>query len=919
VALPKLTDLFRPPAPEEALLPALTAASFTRTKAMTAAARQVTPEQGAKLAKASRTRAWQDSAYVYERALPEVGYVIRFLSHNSAHIRLTAADRPRGADQVVELDDEYGLIASEDGSTTTRDPDALPEDLVAAAQDALATLTGGSPSGGGSAILAPLVANFELTGEAWLVGVYDPDTDRETWGVYSKSEVKFQDGRLPTMDPDGPPGYYRLVTGEGRDSEAQDLDPAYTTVHRMWTADTQWSSEPSSPMRSLAGVCERLLLIERATDAALRSRAAGNGFMLVPDELSPPPVSEDDAEEEADEFQADLTTQLVTPLAQDGSAASVVPGVLRGPAEYLAAVRHLTVERPMDEKLAALETRLLARLGIGLDVPPEVITGYADVNHWNVWQVDADTFKHHQEPITIHGVEALTLAYMRSRLQAAVDLGVASWTRDQIERVVIWYDAASLVTPPDQREAANDAFDRGTISDRAHRRILGFDDGDAPEVTASADQPVGSTGMTPSILAQVFEVAGAAMRAGYAPESVSAFLGLPVEHTGYLPVTVKAPEERAAAPEPAALPPGETPLPAEPPAEEPPPAEEEGTVAAGAPRLPVTAKSRRLSRRLLAIDRQLRERLATAADAAITRALERAGNRLRSRANGNPEARTAAAAPSERVAATMGRALVAALGMEEQELLAEAFERFRGQYTDWTLAAAEDAIDTAADLAGLSRADPNVMRTVAALRDSYAEGVELSWPALERELLTLSVGALYDPDPSVPDVGELSSTRVPPSTLRRALAVAGGLAAADNGLPPLSGLTSGSLLQGFLADHNVAAEEMEWAYGISARPFDPHRDLDGVVFTDWDDPALSTAGTGAEWVGGSFAPGDHNGCHCDYMTVYSDGARAREELEAIGVAAYEEQNPGRPVPGHTATVDPRISTPGREAVPALRR
>ncbi len=896
-------DLFRAPRP---VLPALTAAAFTRTKTMTAAARQITPEQGAKLAKASRTRAWQDASYVYERALPEVGYVIRFLSHNSAHIRLTAADRPRGADQVIELDDEYGWITSDDGTTSTRDPDALPEDLVAAAQDALATLTRAAPSGGGSAILAPLVANFELTGEAWLVGLYDPDIDRETWGVYSKSEVKFQDGRLPTMDPDSPPGYYRLVTGEGKDSEAQDLDPAYTTVYRMWTADTQWSSEPSSPMRSLAGVCERLLLIERATDAALRSRAAGNGFMLVPDELSPPPISDDEAEEEADEFQADLTTQLVTPLSQDGSAASVVPGVLRGPAEYLAAVRHLTVERPMDDKLAALETRLLARLGIGLDVPPEVITGYADVNHWNVWQVDSDTFKHHQEPITIHGVEALTLAYMRSRLQAAVDVGVASWTRDQIERVVIWYDAASLVTPPDQREAANDAFDRGTISDKAHRRILGFDDGDAPEAAASADQPIGATGMSPSILAQVFEVAGAAMRAGYAPDAVSAFLGLPVEHTGYLPVTVKAPEERAAAALPAAPP------------EEPPPADTppEAAVAAAPPRLPVTAKSRRLSRRLLAIDRQLRERLATAADAALTRALERAGNRLRSRANSNPEARTAAAAPSERVAATMGRALVAALGMEEQELLAEAFERFRGQYTDWTLAAAEDAIDTAAELAGLSRADPNVMRTVAALRDSYADGVELSWPALERELLTVSVGALYDPDPSVPELGELSPGRVSPGVLRHALAVAGGLSAADNGQPPLSGLTSGSLLQGFLADNGVAAEEMEWAYGISARPFQPHQALDGVVFTDWDDPVLDSGSDG--WVGASFAPGDHDGCHCDYMTVYSDGARAREELEAIGVAAYEEQNPGRPVPGHEATVDPKVSRPGNR-IPELQR
>ncbi len=911
-------DLFRRPQP-----PTLTAAAVHR-RTLTAAARLLTPELGAALGKTSRTRAWQDAAFTYRRALPEVGYVVRFLSNNCAHIRLTVGDRPPGADEVLELDDEYGWITAADGETQVRDPDALPEDLVAAARTALTTLTASAPSGGGAAVLAPLVANLELAGEAYLVGIYDPDTDRETWGIHSKSEVRFQDGRLPTMDPDGPPGYYRLVTSEDGKTEAVDLDPAYTTVQRMWTADTQWSSEPDSPMRSLAGICERLLLIERATDAALRSRAAGNGFLLVPDELSAPPADDDEAAEEADEFQDDLTKQLVTPLAQDGSAASVVPGVLRGPAEYLDKVRHLLLERPLDPKLAELEARLLTRLGVGLDVPPEVITGYADVNHWNVWQVDSDTFKHHQEPITINGVEALTLAYMRHRLETAVAVGAASWTQAQIDRVVMWFDAASLVTPPDQREAANDAKDRGTISDRAHRRILGFDDSDAPDVTATADQPLGTTGMTAATLRDVAEVAGALMRAGYVPEAVSTALGLAIAHTGYLPVTVKPPEGDVEEEQPALPAP---PPPAEEPPEEPetppPGGEPEGearALTAAAEGAPVTDLSRRLSRRLLTIDRTLRERLQAAADAALTRALERAGNRLRSRANGNPEARTAAAGiPGERVAAAMGRPLVAALGVEERELLAEAFDRFRGQYTEWTLAAAEEAIDTAAAIAGLSRTDPGVMRTVAALRDRFAEGVELSWPALEGELLTIAEGALYDPDPSTPELGEIPLTQVPPGPLRTALAIAGGLAADATGLPPLSGITSGALLQAFMRDASVQVVEYEWAYGISARPFLPHARLDGLVFTNWDDARLSTAGTGAEWVGGSFAPGDHKGCHCDFMPIYSDGGRARAELEAIGRAAYAEQKPGTPIPGHEATVDPRVTTPGRVAVPALRR
>jgi hypothetical protein len=915
VTVAGVLDLFRPPQPETPEAPPpLTAATFPRRRALTASVKQVTPETGAALMKAGRSRTWQDAAFTYQRALPEVGYVVRFLSHNCAHIRLTVGDRPRGADEVRELDDDYGWVEQEDG-TVLRDPDALPEDLVWAAQDALATLTGSSPSGGGAAVLAPLVANLELTGEAWLVGEYDPDTNREQWGIYSKSELRFQDGRLPQMDPDGPPGYYRLVTSEDGKTETRDLDPAYTTTHRLWTADTQWSSEPSSPMRSLAGVCERLLLIERATDAALRSRAAGNGFILVPDELSPPPADDDEADEQADEFQQDLTTQITTPLAQDGSAASVVPGVLRGPAQYLDKIRHLTVDRPMDEKLAALEQRLLARLGIGLDVPPEVITGYADVNHWNVWQVDSDTFKHHQEPITIAGCELLTLAYLRARLETAVAVGAANWTQEQIDRLVMWYDPASLITPPDQREAANDAYDRGTISGKAHRRVLGFDEGDAPEDAQQApDEAVGLTGMSAALLAQVAVIARELVTAGFDPDSVTSALGLEVlSHTGVVPTAG-----------PPALPAGGTGAPpADGPAgeETPPPAEEEtpeaeATVAAAGP--PVSAYSRRLSRRLTEIDRTLRERLTAAADAALNRALERAGNRLRSRANGNPEARTAAAGvPGERVAATMGRTLVAALGVEEEELLTEAFERFRGQYTDWTLTAAEEAIDTAAKLSGLNRTDPSVMRMIAGLRDSYADAVELSWPGLQSNLLTVAEGALYDPDPTLPAQGEVPSTAVPPGVLREALAVAGGLPADATGQPPLSGLSSGQLLTGFLRDNGCQASEYEWTYGISARPFKPHQDLDGVAFTDWDDPALR-APTEASWIGASLAPGDHKGCHCDYGIIWTDGGRARAEQEAIGRAAYREQNEGAEPPGWDATLDPRVSTPDRVAVPVLR-
>jgi hypothetical protein len=871
--VPKLLDrLLRRPVETEFARGVFTPRN--RRGALTAGAAVITAQEGSRLAKVSRSREWQRAAFGYARALPEVGFALRFLANNSTHVRLIVGDRRPGADEVDELNDAYGWL---DEERTKPDPDALPEDLVAAAQQALDLLTGASPSGGGAAILAPLVRNLETVGEGYLVGRYDPTANggrgAETWEIHSISEVKFEEGKLPGSPdylPDGvtrfPRGYFRLVTGEGRTAESTNLDPTTTTVVRLWTADAEWSAEPDSPMRSLVGVCERLLLIERGDDAALRSRAAGNGVLLWPEELDSIPEDEDD---EDSEFDRDFVTQLTTPLSLDGSAAQVVPMIQRGAYQYLDRVRHLTFGRPLDPVVHEREARLLARLGIGLDVPPEVITGLADTNHWNAWQITSDLFRHHQEPITIASVEGLSIGYLRARLTAA-----GAWDPELIRRLVIWYDASDLVAPADMSAAANDAYDRGLISDEGYRALRGIDEGYAPASdTDTGSDPVGETGLAPARLAQIATIARELLAAGYEPDAVSTALGISIAHTGLVPLNFRSPEALGEAgvppisgddpggvPRPPSLPPGSEPAPEpapETPPASPPPAPPEGPPpASAAPQ--ATDDTRRLSRRLAQIDRTLRERIAAAADAAIARALERAGNRARAAAQRDPETREAVAGqPPENVLASLGQTVVAALGLEEQQLLAEAFGRLREQYATWTLDAAEEAIDAAAQIAGLDRSNPDVQRYVGNLRDRFADNVEVSWPTLESGLTDLASERLYDPNPNTPEVGELPAGAVPPGLIRAALAVAGGLDPAHDGSPPLSGLTSGHLLAGFLRDAGSEVAEYEWAYGISSRPFHPHRALDGLVFAGFDDPALSTIGTGGEWVGGSFAPGDH--------------------------------------------------------------
>jgi hypothetical protein len=92
--------------------------------------------------------------------------------------------------------------------------------------------------------------------------------------------------------------------------------------------------------------------------------------------------------------------------------------------------------------------------------------------------------------------------------------------------------------------------------------------------------------------------------------------------------------------------------------------------------------------------------------------------------------------PGPLVAAALGRALVAALDADDADLLRDAFERLRTQWTEWTATAAEDAIDTAARITGLDRSDPTVQRTVAALRDSFAGGRKPPGPHWRRSSTT---------------------------------------------------------------------------------------------------------------------------------------------------------------------------------------
>jgi hypothetical protein len=817
-----------------------------RLRALTAAGHRIdlaavrrAPANGPKV------QAWQGDAWEYRDSIGEIRYGISYLRHAVSRVRV------------------YPAVAEPDGDQPTplEEADGVPPAVLSAAEDALARLTAGTNDWAG--LLAPYAENFEVPGEAWLVGRPDPAAAGsdvaadEIWQIRSTREIEAKDR-----------GWILKDTPDDRDGAPLEDRTAY--VARLWQPHPQWRGLADSPMRALLGVCEELQLVTRMIRGASRSRLAGSGLLCIPDGItfqSSQQGEPDPEDPEADDFLSTLLRTMVTAIEDEGDASSVVPIVINGDAEELKEVRHIPITVGVDDKLLARVEPALRRIGAGLDVPPEVITGIADINHWGAWQVDAATIKQHVEPLLIDMLGALTAGYLRHVL---LEYGVdPEWAR----KVVLWYDVTPLTIRANKAEDARAAHDRYVLSDRALLEALGFDpDADMPDEDELARRLMQGKGTVDAALTETL-LRILVMRSLPEPEP---------------PVAIAPPPPPPAVPaeeEPAGTTPGpDTGMP----------------IAAAGPPARVLRAYPRESARLARVDTETRGRLTVAADAALARALERAAARVTSQANRTASARAiVAAAPGRAWPALADAGLTAGLGLDPETLLAGAWDQLAQTWEQLTGTARATALETAARLAGH---DPTTPGVAAALDQAAAQLADLAtsgWEWWATGLTALAVAALTDPDTIdgvAEEPGEDPGRTGRLATLTRgALAVAGGLppdhpGVGRDGLPVTGGtrpvgIASGDVVTSYLRDAGKSVLGYEWVYGISKVHFEPHRRLDGVVFTDFDSPVLANS---EPWPYPTLAPGDHRGCRCDAQPVWADASRSSDDLDAVGDATFDD-------------------------------
>lgn len=417
---------------------------------MTAAAMRVDPQADQSEIAYRNIQAWQLAAFGFYDSDGAAWYASQFYARALSKVRIFAARK------------------DENGEIKELEPSDWASEQVARIQD---------PGGGRHQLMTAYGRLMFLIGEGYLVASSIDGIER--WEFLSPAEIRvlpggrgYQRVRFPGSTPKmlRDAGVDRL---EPPDSPDGDVVVAY----RVWRRHPMFSWLPDSPMRSVLGLFEELALLQLAVGARAKSRAAGNGILLRAMEIEwGAPDGQNDDSDQTDRVAQRLQEAIVKPITQPGTASAVAPIILEAPSEMIekdAVLRHIQLSNPLETyPEQEIRDKLIQRIAIGLDMPPEVLLGVADANHWTAWQIDEQTWNAHLQPIVQQFCDDLGSSFLRPLARQE--------GQDDAESLIIGYDAAEAVTHPDRAKDAKDLHDRGALSSEKLREVTGFNDDDAP-------------------------------------------------------------------------------------------------------------------------------------------------------------------------------------------------------------------------------------------------------------------------------------------------------------------------------------------------------------------------------------------------------------------------------------------------------
>lgn len=582
------------------------------------------------------------------------------------------------------------------------------------------------------------------------------------------------------------------------------LKRALFSVKGLWphAADP---NEPDAPLFGVLDVCATIEWLSKLSWSQSANRVAMNGWLAVADGL-----------EFGDGGDFYVRMNQITRAIMRDPMMGASPAVLRGAKELTEpgagggpkGMSYLIPNRPYDATIDRRLQHAIQRLAYGLPIPPEILLGMTATNRAVAYQVEESSYRAHVEP--------------PAQLVSRVAEGALAKVLPSVGEILVEPDPTLLLARRHSVADVKDGWQMGLIGARFAREVLGV-----PEDAAPTQEDLVLLAFIRSLTGQVPREQDPASRAGNEAVQASVFLHPLVGRSG-------APNGDGAG-------------------------RPEAVSAASA----VEGDLDDLGRTLAEVDFQVRSELNGAAAMAVERARDRIGAAARSRRDLRDE--IPSDVPNGEVAATVGMQLLRDVGVDVDQVVADAMEPLADWWTGRLGTAQESLTALFGQGADAPVVEPDWDETdLTASRDMLVSG-----------LIAQTIGQAEQKHPPGPD----------PDLLRSVMAVAGGehdgaivAALTPAGWTPTpaapGGLGVGVKTMQALKDNGIVHTGWRWLWrpGVLGGEFEPHRSLGGT-FHPLDGIPTPTG----------YAPGMPNApCMCDLQPVLrrASGVFAPQQVAA---------------------------------------
>jgi hypothetical protein len=327
---------------------------------------------------------------------------------------------------------------------------------------ALSDTVFGSPSAKAE-LLRLAGVNLTVAGEFYILGQAGTEetNHKDRWFILSSSEVRRTDA-----------GDVYWGSGVGK----QILQAATQMITRVWTPHPQRIMYADCPARACQPVLREIEQLTKYTFSQIDSRLAGAGMMIIPNNLDFP--QDDSQSSAAESLMMRMAEAMGASLKGEGQATALVPILVEAdPNDTANSFKYITFGSDLSKQAMEMKADAVKRLGVGMDMPPEVLGGMGDTNHWSSVHIEEQGTKVHIEPLMVRICDALTQAYLGPALKV---MG------EDPDRYIYWYDTAPLTARPQRLTDAMNLYDKEILSAEAVRAEGDFAESDAPDSKETA-------------------------------------------------------------------------------------------------------------------------------------------------------------------------------------------------------------------------------------------------------------------------------------------------------------------------------------------------------------------------------------------------------------------------------------------------